>query len=104
MNRRLVALAVLTAASIVLGGAITITYGQVVSKTLGVGAASTWESFLDNQYCPEVDTAFGFAADTCDVDMLKTYTTGLLVKWEDETSTWVLKSRPEFTGPFTPTP
>lgn len=104
MNRRLVALAVLIAASIVLGGAITVTYGKVVSKTLGAGAASTWESFLDTQYCPEVDTAFGFAADTCDVDMLKTYTTGLTVRWNDTTSTWVLRSRPEFTGPFTPTP
>lgn len=59
------------------------TLQKVVSLDLGAGAASTFEGFLLNQMCPQIDSAFGLAADTCDVDDIKDKTQGVTVQWDD---------------------
>jgi hypothetical protein len=80
-------------------------YTAEVEIFLGAGAASTFETFLDAQFCPEVDAAFALPANTCDIDLIKSRGPNLGVQWVDSNGdsvadAWRMYAHPKLPGNF----
>lgn len=73
-----------------------------IAKKLGVGAQTTWESFLTAQLCGQFTTDYGADAGTCDVAAFKATPGGIRIYWLESESKWVAHGQINVVGTWTP--
>jgi hypothetical protein len=61
--------------------AISTNHKKDVEIFLESAAETSFEDFLLNQFCPQVDTDFALSTDTCTIDLLKQYVPNLGISW-----------------------
>lgn len=74
-----------------------IDHEECIEKTLGAGAVSTLETFLEAQMCPLMNAAFD--VDDCSADDF--HKNGVGVRIRDEGDGWVVESCPKRPGTWT---
>jgi hypothetical protein len=83
-------LTTLVAGGVTEANAIEQALTKKVELTLPAGAASTFETFVDNQFCPQVESVFGLEADDCDLDMIKDRALPLCQRYDAADGDWVM--------------
>jgi hypothetical protein len=103
------ALAISTGVNVYLAGAgidpvwaIDTTYSQTVSLVLGPTAKSSWEQFLVQKFCPEVDTELGLTPGKCDIPFVREYGKNGFMIVPIDVDDWQMAHTPVFPATITP--
>ena len=77
-----------------------IAHGVDVQLELVAGAASTLETFIQNQLCPQIDLDFGLAPGTATVQLIKDRANGVFLRWDADNGKWIMQVHPTLPGQF----